>query len=116
MNPHVPLLSGKPVEEFDSAEYKEYIISLYHKPEPKKGVSKAKPFSFRVNQKGTLIITTVTRDPKYLTAAEMEMIGAETGKKQSEIFIKMKEKGWLLLTHEQYQKLMKGKKDEKHIN
>lgn len=92
----IPLLSPRPLREFTPEEYKRHVESLYFKPEPRASERKAQEFTFHVNKKGTLILRTVKRSPKFLTEPEMKQIAKETGKRLSEIFIKMKEKGWEL--------------------
>lgn len=74
----IPLLSGKPFAEFTPEEFKAHVVSLYHKREPRKAKKKEpKPFTYRLNKKGTLCIR-VNRDPKWLLLSEIEAMCKET--------------------------------------
>lgn len=106
----IPLLSEKPLREWTPFEYREYVKSLYYKPPPK-GKKEAKPFCFRLNAKGTLVLTSAVRKPKFLTEGEMQHVSRETKKPLNEVFLKMKEKGWKLMTEEEYKRIRaKGEK------
>lgn len=85
----IPLLSGKAFEEFTPSEFKAHVISLYHKPEPKRAKPKEKkPYTFHVNKKGTLSLR-INREPKWLTAQEIESIVIGSGKSFIEVTEKL---------------------------
>lgn len=85
----IPLLSKKPFDEFTPKDYKEHIRSLFHKREPRKATAKPKkPFLWRVNAKGTLIIK-VNREPKWLSREEIDLITKESGKPANEVWLKV---------------------------
>lgn len=74
----IPLLSGKPLREYSAAEFKAYVVSLYFKKQLKKKAPKeVKPFTFRLNKKGTACIR-VNRKPKWLSEAEVTQISTES--------------------------------------
>lgn len=65
--------------DFAPKEFREHVRGLFFKPvRPKReSVKKApKPFTWRVNQKGTLCLR-VNREPKWMTREEVEAIAKE---------------------------------------
>ena len=80
----IPLLSGKSLDEFTPEQFKEYVNSMYHKPEPKKSTKPKKELTWTVNLKGTLSIR-IHRDPKWITSDEILTISTDTGKPYAEV-------------------------------
>jgi hypothetical protein len=75
MHDYKPILAPKPLTAYSPAEWKDYVISLHRAPEKK--VSRV--WNFRINDKGTPIITIRGRKPKYLYKDEFEEFLTDTG-------------------------------------
>jgi len=101
----IPLLSPQPLESYSPENFREYVRSLYHKKTArvKRGASakvKKRPgVTARLNKKGTLVISTKRKDPKYLTQEELLEIETKTGRPANEVFLKTKQKGFTVMTH-----------------
>jgi biotin synthase-related radical SAM superfamily protein len=101
LNP-IPLLSPKAFSDLTPAEFKQLVLSLYFKPSPKKSAKKeVKPFTFRLNAKGTVCIR-VNRTPKWLSSEEVDGIAVALKVPASEVWIKVsaKKSGIVISTEE----------------
>ncbi len=97
---HPPLLSSKPISEYSSDEYAEYVRSLYVPPAPKKaagpkkeripGVKKPPKLTFALTKKGLL---SVRGRRKWVTDSELCAAAASLGLKQRVVWLALKEKG-----------------------
>ena len=75
---HIPLLSPKPFAEYSGEEYLSYIKSMYREPVNKEG-KVVRDVSFRINDKGTHIITVRNRKPKWIAKEEINILATEAG-------------------------------------
>lgn len=111
----IPLLAPKRLQEFSPDEYKTYIEGLYFKPEPKRSVPKKKALKdfkvrAKIKKKGGLSLVT-KRNPKYITQEEFSAILTKLSLKQDELFLWLKETGFLIATHEEAERIAKQIKD-----
>lgn len=67
--PHIPLLSVKPLVEFDPTEFKQHIKGLYHKPQPK-ARPPVKTILAKLTKTGNLSIL-IRRKPKWISREEI---------------------------------------------
>lgn len=108
----IPLLSGKPIEEFSPEEYKVHVRGLFAERMKRKGTApkkkklKDKKVTIKLTKKGGLLIRT-KRDPKYFTAEELTAGSAATGLPESEIFIALKSRGYIQATHNEAEAIKK---------
>jgi hypothetical protein len=114
---HIPLLSGRPLEDFTPGEFKEHIKGLYRKrPAKAKGtklVKRLKEYkvSVRLLKSGKISILT-QRPLKYVTEAEMIGICAEMKRPENEIFLLLKEKGIAIYyDHDEAEKIHRALKE-----
>ena len=70
----IPLLSPLPFADFTPASFKEYVTSLYIEPERPAPLAEV---TVRLNKKGNPVIT-VRREPKYVTAVEVDKMAKES--------------------------------------
>jgi hypothetical protein len=103
-----PLLS-KSLAEFTPEEYKAYIVSLYHKREPRKATPKKKRLrdlkvSARRLKNGKISIKT-KRVPKYLTEGEVLSIRELLAIPANELFIILRENEILTASHDEAEKI-----------
>lgn len=96
---HIPLI-GKDISEQGPQEYYDMIGSLYQCPKEavarkreKSGKKKASDLGFRVNDRGTLIITVRNRKPKWASADEVREMAKEHRISERELFILFGKKG-----------------------
>jgi hypothetical protein len=81
------LLSGKPLADFNSNEFKQYVRGLFFKRAPRKSAKKKlPPFRWRKNPKGTLIVK-VNRD--WISEEEVKLISMESGAPLNEVWLKI---------------------------
>lgn len=106
----IPLLSGKPLVEFTPEEYHLYIRSLYRKKEVKKVEKRLRDYVITVKRtkKGKLSVIT-KRDPKYITEEEFKSFS--TLAPENELFIFLRGKGILLMSHDEAEGIKKNKAD-----
>ncbi len=79
---NVPLLSPKPFAEYSPQEYLLYVKGMYREPRNKEGKI-VRDVSFRINDKGTHIITVRNRKPKWISKAEIRILAEEAGVPQN---------------------------------
>jgi hypothetical protein len=88
---NIPLLSAKPLDEWDAAEYHAYVRSMFNKPPKKERTVRIKkpkpPFVWSLTPKGALSLR-FNRKPKYLTQLELNQISFESGFALNEIAAK----------------------------
>lgn len=103
----IPLLARKPLREWTPEDYKTYIRGLFTQRTKSKRAAQYKKkkirdykVSFRVLKKGGLSFST-KRDPKYVTPEEYMRFPALSGRPESEIFIRLKELDFVIMTHEE---------------
>jgi len=81
---HIPLLAPKPIAEFTPEDYMAYVESLYidwRKPKVPK-----REFLASRTKKGTIVIR-ISRKPKWITRAEIDVLAGEMGLPKSEMFL-----------------------------
>jgi len=104
MNP-IPLLSGRPLESFSAEEFKAYVRSMKNEPirkTPKIRLKKQKPpFEAKLTKTGKLSLK-VNRDPKWLSAEEVDSIAHYIGwtKAQTWVAVCDKKRGVKISTKE----------------
>lgn len=100
-----PVLSPKPFLAYSPDEFRDYVRSLKQERRSVRKAKGKKPkrpgYSARVSLRGTLIITTKRKEPKYLTQEELTAIGEKTGRPANEVFLYVKEKEFEVMSHEQ---------------
>lgn len=88
MTARFPLLSGRPLSSFEYWEFQAYVIGLrgkymkYYREKRERAKlrsqkPKAKDYSYRINAKGTTVITIRNRKPKFLTCCEINELCQE---------------------------------------
>lgn len=110
----IPLLSGKGLLSFTASEFKTYVRSLFHKPEPKAAPrlsEKEKSVKAQILKSGKVSITT-TRKPKYITEAEMSTLAKSLDRGENELFIAAKSKGIAVYPSHEIAAEVKAKVDE----
>lgn len=100
MSEWIPLLAGFHLGEVSPESFKAHVTSLYLKRTPRKAAAKEKkPFSFHVNQKGTLVLK-VYRSPQWLTREEIDLISQESKIPLNVVWIKVLEREIKVSTQE----------------
>ena len=103
----IPLLSPKALSFFSPEEFKLYVVSLYHKPEPAPAkVKKLREYkvSAKVLKSGLISVTT-KREPKYVTEGEFAEICGRLDRTENEVFICLQSKGFLVRSHEEAERI-----------
>jgi len=91
MTEHVPLISPKPFSEYEAKEYRDYVRSLYREPKNKEG-KVIHDVSFRINDKGTYIVTIRNRKPKWISKEEINILAKGAGVPQNKVWQRVREK------------------------
>lgn len=103
---HIPLLAPKHFTGFSPLEYREYIRTLRTdylaeqaikaetrklKQASRKSPALIEGVSFRINAKGTRVLT-IRRKPKQLTKAEINLLAKQHGIPQNEMWVLVRSK------------------------
>lgn len=85
----IPLLSGRPLEEFTPESFKAHVRSLFFRPPPKRSARKPKPpFRWKLTPKGNLSVV-VNRRPRWISREEIAQISRESGRPENEVWLKV---------------------------